>query len=163
MATLYELSAEARALRDTMLDAGISEEAISDTLEAETGIVEKIQQYVYVIKEMESFANSADVEAKRMTLRAKTSKERVATLKNWLMQNMQHAGIKKQEYPEFTVRVQNNPQSVDILNESVIPKSFFVTPEVEPRLDRKLILEKLKDGEKVKGAAIKQTQTLRIV
>lgn len=163
MATLYELSAEARALRDIMLDAGMGEDVIADTLEAETDIASKIQQYVYVIKDMEVFADGVAVEAKRMADRSRMAKERVTKIKTWLMQNMQHAGIQKQEFPEFTVRVQNNPQSVDVLDEKAIPSDYFNTPVVTPQLDKKRLLEALKTGSEIDGAAIKQTQSLRII
>lgn len=163
MSTLYELSEQARQIRDMLLDSGMDDDTIADTLEAETDIVEKIQSYVYVIKEIEAMAVAAKVEAQRMAERSKTLEARARRVKDTLKEGMLHAGISKREYPEFTVRVQNNPQSVDVYNESEIPGLFFVVPEVAPRLDRKALLEVLKEGTKVSGAQIKQGQSLRIV
>lgn len=163
MSTLYELSEQARQIRDMLLDSGMDDDTIADTLEAETDIVEKIQSYAYVIKEIEAMSVAAKAEAKRMADRSAMLERRAKRVKNTLKEGMQHAGINKREYPEFTVRVQNNPQSVDVYNESEIPGLFFVVPEVAPRLDRKALLEALLEGIKVSGAQIKQGQSLRIV
>lgn len=163
MSTLYELSEQARQIRDMLLDSGMDDDTIADTLEAETDIVEKIQGYVYVIKEIEAMAAAAKVEAQRMAERSKTLEARARRVKDTLKEGMQHAGINKREYPEFTVRVQNNPPSVDVLDESAVPSLFFTLPEIVPRLDRKALLEALKEGTKVSGAQIKQGQSLRII
>lgn len=163
MSTLYELSEQARQIRDMLLDSGMDDDTIADTLEAETDIVEKIQSYAYVIKEIEAMSTAAKAEAKRIADRSAMLERRARRVKETLMEGMTRAGINKREYPEFTVRIQKNPQSVDVIDEAAIPSLFFTFPEVVPRLDKKALLEALKEGAKISGAQIKQGQSLRVV
>jgi len=58
------------------------------------------------------------------------------------------------------VSIQNNPPSVRVVNEELIP-SHFMIPQ-PPKLDKKTILQKLKDGEKVPGVELAQGRSLRI-
>ena len=60
----------------------------------------------------------------------------------------------------FSFNVQNNPPTVEVSDEKLIPKEFFV--EQSPKLDRKALLAALKDGKEIEGAIIKQTKSLRI-
>lgn len=78
---------------------------------------------------------------------------------------MNACGIKKIECPAFTIAVQNNPQSVEILDESLIPAEYIRTSEPKPPVatpDKKQILSALKSGVDVSGCAIKQTNRLVI-
>jgi hypothetical protein len=60
----------------------------------------------------------------------------------------------------FTVAIQNNPQSVEVLDESKIPKDYFV--EQPPKLKKHLLLASLKQGEEIAGVELKQSRSLRI-
>lgn len=60
----------------------------------------------------------------------------------------------------FSFNIQNNPPSVDITDEKLIPQEFFI--DQAPKLDKKSLLAALKDGKEIEGATIKQTKSLRI-
>ena len=51
-------------------------------------------------------------------------------------------------------------KSVDVYNEAVLPKKYFI-PQA-PKLDKKQILADLKAGEDVTGAQIKETDYITI-
>jgi hypothetical protein len=67
--------------------------------------------------------------------------------------------IDKIKTPLFTVSLQKNPPSVEIVNEDLIPEQF---KKVTYTVAKKDILEALKNGQVIEGAEIKQTKSLRI-
>lgn len=69
--------------------------------------------------------------------------------------------LKKVQGNLFTVTIQKNPQSVNILNEDLIPEKFKIT-KTTTSIDRRELLAALKEGQAVEGAEIKQTESLRI-
>jgi hypothetical protein len=70
------------------------------------------------------------------------------------METMQRPKI---EYAEFSVRIQNNPPSVNVLDESLIPDEYRTVKTVES-IDKKAI----KEAGGCKGAEIVQTVGVRI-
>lgn len=161
MATLYELTEHAKHLYDQMSDLGLPLETIRDTIDGELPIAEKIKSYVFVIKELEANADAAKAEADRIAERARKFKARSQMLKERLQEAMEAAAITKQEYPEFTVRLQKNPPSLNVIDETFIPKSFYI--EQAPKLDSRGLLSHIKDGNEIKGVEVIQKTGLRIV
>ena len=68
-------------------------------------------------------------------------------------------GKEKIKTDKFTIHIQNNPQSVDIKDESDIPYTYYV--EQQPKLDKRALLDDLKNGVKVPGVEVKQTRGVR--
>lgn len=161
MATLYELTEHAKHLYEHMSDLGLPLETIRDTIEGELPIAEKIKSYVFVIKELEANADAAKAEADRIAERSRKFKSRAQLLKDRLLEAMEAAAIQKQEYPEFTVRLQKNPPSLNVIDEALIPKSFYI--EQPPKLDSRGLLKHIKDGNEIKGVEVVQKTGLRIV
>ena len=62
--------------------------------------------------------------------------------------------------PLFSFGIQNNKPSTNIIDESQIPANYF--EEQPKKLNKKLLLEDLQNGEEIDGASIKQTRSLRI-
>ena len=60
----------------------------------------------------------------------------------------------------FNFAIQNNPPSVEIYDETLIPEQYLV--EQPAKIDKAGIKELLKQGEEVPGAELKQTKGLRI-
>jgi hypothetical protein len=73
---------------------------------------------------------------------------------------MIHLDMKRIKTELFTFNIQKNPPSVEVLNDSAIPKNYFV--EQDPVLNKKAILADLKNGIEVPGAEMKQSEGLRI-
>ncbi|OJG77960.1 hypothetical protein RV14_GL001292 [Enterococcus ratti] len=80
-------------------------------------------------------------------------------IKHYLQEEMEKTGKTKIKGELFNIGIQNNPISVNVLNENLIPKEFF-TP-IPPKLDKKKLKEELKQGE-ISGAELVQTKGLRI-
>ena len=60
----------------------------------------------------------------------------------------------------FSFNIQKNAPGVSILDEKLIPKEYLI--EQAPVIDKKAILNDLKNGEDIPGVEIKQTESLRI-
>ena len=89
---------------------------------------------------------------------------------------MQEVGLDKVGNGTLSVRLQNSPPSVEVLDESVIPSTFKRAkldmslsdlPEgleylAEVSVNRRAILEALKDGAEVQGTRVVQTQHVRV-
>lgn len=164
MATLRELTTERLALKNKLEVLDFDQETILDTLEAGSAELEaKIQDYGFVILEMDSFADAIKAERDRLDKRLKIAESRVGHIKEWLKTNMTACGITKIECPVFTVALQNNPPSVVIDAESQIPADYMRQPEPPPAVpDKTLIKKAISDGYDVPGAHLIQTQRLVI-
>lgn len=85
-----------------------------------------------------------------------------AKLEEYLERSMIAVGKDKIESPILKIGFRKNPPSVNVLDESAIPRRFFVQPPTpEPRLDKRALLAELKDGA-VDGAELQQTTRLVI-
>ena len=134
---------------------------LTDTLEAlEDAIEDKAENTAKVIKQLEANADMLATEIKRLSERKTTAENNAKRLKVYLQEQLEKVGRDKIKGEIFNVALQNNPQSVDVLDESKIPAAYFI--EQAPKLDRKELLAHLKAGETIPGVVVKQSRSLRI-
>lgn len=157
MATLYELKEKYRQLID--LEEDLDPTLFRDTLESIEDVIEdKAVNYVTLIKkfkkEIEMFKEEENILAKRR----KAIESKVSILKDNLYEGMKEIKAQHIKKGPITVRIQKNPPSVNITNEDLIPSIFY--EEQPPKLNKKLLKEKLKD-ESVPGAELIQKEGVR--
>lgn len=141
-----------------MAEAG---EDLTDTLESlEDAIEVKVENTAKVIKQLEANAEMLANEAKRLSERKSAIENNVRNLKSYLQDQLERCGKTKVKGEIFTVAIQNNPQSVEVVDETKIPLEFFI--EQAPELDKKTLLQHLKNAEQIPGAELRQSQSLRI-
>lgn len=135
-------------------------EAIKDTLESiEEAFEVKAENIAKVMKELKGTADVIDNEIKRLQERKTTLLNNEKSLKQYLQGEMEKLGKTKIKGELFNIGIQNNPISVNIVNEKLIPQGFFVPQP--PKLDKKQLKEELKNGE-IPGAELVQTRGVRI-
>lgn len=122
-------------------------------------IEEKSDNYVKMIKNLD-----ADVEAfknieKQFNKKRKTAENKIAWLKKNLQSSMEQTGRKKVETGLFTVSIQKNTPSLDITSEDNIGDEYY---KVERTLNKRDLLNDIKEGLIIDGVGIKQTESLRI-
>lgn len=155
---LYELSAAYQQIQYLIEDGA---EGFEDTLESINDAIEdKAVGYAKVIKNLEGQALALKAEEERLANRRKGLEGNIKRLKESLEQSMLDVGKKKIKTELFSFNIQKNPPSLEVLNDSVIPKNYFNIPA--PVLDKKAILADLKNGVEVPGVGIKQGEGLRI-
>lgn len=163
-APLYQLVDQYRHLQ-VLEDPELPEEAVRDTLEGLEGeITVKAANVARFIANQESFAEAVEEAAKAMSERAKRLQRRAENIRQYLLVQMQAAGLERIECPEFTVAVRKNPPSVVVDSVGELPSEYFAPPPPppEPRPDKKAIAAALKAGAAVPGARLEQSVRLDI-
>lgn len=157
--TLFEIASQYRHITDVLMDAGVDEQTLTDTLDGEAWPLElKAQNYGFVIRNLESTAASIKEAEKQMADRRKAIEKRAAALLERLKTGLEIAGVQKLETPHFAITIKRNPPSVDVWDERQIPAEYMRTPEPAPPPvavpDKKAIAEAIKAGKDVPGAQL---------
>lgn len=161
--TLYELTTERLALQRHLESLDLDVVTIADTLEGNAGALEaKIEDYGWVIRNMESFADAIKTEEMRLAQRRIQTQTKLTHIKEWLKVNMIQSGITKIECPVFSLSIKTNPAAVIIDSEALIPNEFWRVPEPVPTPDKSAIAAAIKSGIEVPGAHLGQSQRLSI-
>ncbi|MEN4468664.1 siphovirus Gp157 family protein [Staphylococcus hominis] len=160
MASLFDLSTDYQQLYDLIAEQK-DEQILKDTLASINDAIEdKADGYVAVIKTLEGDNKAIDEEIKRLRQRKTSNQNGVKRLKESLQEAMEQTGKEKFKTALNSYSIANNPPSLDITDESLIPKQYYI--EQQPKLDKKELLKVVKDGLEIKGVELKQSRSLRV-
>lgn len=167
MTALYQLVEQYRSLEALDASDDLPAEVIRDTLEGLTGeLTLKATNVAKYIMNVEAMAEAIERASTQMKGRANRMRNRADSIRDYLRNNMQGAGITKIEAVEFVLSLKKNPPAVVIDDEAVIPADYIVTPEPLPpplpRPDKKLIAKAIKEGFSVPGCHLEQAERLEI-
>lgn len=164
---LYHITQEYRLAAEHLASLDIDEQTLKDTLEGMSGALEvKARNVAIVARNIEAMAEAAGKAAEELAQRAKSMQKRADALRDYLLVNLQLAGISKIEptadQPYFKIAVQNNPPSAEIVGE--VPDAWLSEQKPAPPRapDKKRILDALKAGESLDFARINQSKRLVI-
>lgn len=156
---LYELSQSYNQLLEMAEE--LDQETFLDTLESiQEEMDVKIENTAKLIRSLQGDIEAIKVEEKRLADRRKAMENKIESIKSYLQNEMEVAGIDKVKRPTFTISVVNNPPCVQIEDESVIPSNYLVP--VPDKIDKKAILTALKNGEYIEGCTLSQSRSVRI-
>lgn len=159
MANLYELTSNYKYVLD--LADELDEQTLKDTLDSiKEPLDEKVDNTAKLIKAMENDAKAFKEEETRIKQRRQAIENNIKRIKERLQYDLESNALDKIEGKTFKVSVQNNPVSVKIVDEKMIPKGYFI--EQEPKLNKKELLEDMKRGEEIFGVELQQTRSIRI-
>lgn len=164
MPALYEISRDYQQALAEFADPDIDlpPEAITDTLEAIEGqLQDKAVNVAKFMQNLDAAADAIKAAERRMAVRRKAIEHRVQWLRDYLKLNMEATGITRIDSPWFSLAVQNNPASVEIIDEAVLPDDF-TTEVVTIKADKAAIKQALKSGEDVPGARLTRGTRLAI-
>jgi len=160
MVSLYELKAQWMELLSLMEDEE-DPEMIQNTLEGiECEIEEKADNYARIIVSLNSDIDGISKEIARLQDKKRVLENHVAYLKGNLQDAMILTGKEKFKTELFSFGIQKNVPSVVILDETKIPNQYLIAQE--PKIDKRAIIEDLKDGMTCDWARLSQTRSLRI-
>ena len=135
MASLFDLSTDYQQLYDLIAEQK-DEQILKDTLASINDAIEdKADGYVAVIKTLEGDNKAIDEEIKRLRQRKTSNQNGVKRLKESLQEAMEQTGKEKFKTALNSYSIANNPPSLDITDESLIPKQYYI--EQQPKLDKK--------------------------
>ena len=159
MAKLYELSTGYKNIEYLLENGEDNEElaAVLNSLDAE--IEDKAENIAKLIKNYEADIEAFKTEEKRIAERRRTLENNVKRLKEYLFNNMKLTNKTKFKKGTFSFNIAKNPANVEITNADIISSDYKVLTET---LDKKAILQDLKDGKDIQGAILKQSESLRI-
>lgn len=156
MATLYKLTGQFLDIYNLELD----EETKADTLDSidwQTDYEEKVENYIKVIKNIESDVEARKAEIKRLTELNKADEKKKEHLKETLSTSMQLTGHERVDTPLFKVSFRKS-QAVEV-DELVLPESYKVATW---KPDKKRLKEDLKNGLEIVGASLVERKNLSI-
>jgi predicted nuclease with TOPRIM domain len=156
---LYELT----AAYSNVMEMAEEMDAITlqDTLESITEEIEdKAENIAKLIKNLNADVDALKAEEKRLADRRRGLEGKVSNLKEYLQNQLEVAGLDKVKRPTLTVSIQNNPPSLEVADENLIPSDYRI-PQPD-KIDKKSLLTLLKDGMEIEGVSIKQGRGLRI-
>ena len=161
MAKLYDLTEQYNNLAELLDNPEIDQAIILEALNQVNDDIEvKAENIAKLIKSIESDVNGLKAEEKRLADRRKTLENRVESLKGYLFTNMRATKHEKIKGSIFTLAIAKNPPSVNIKDLKGIPQTYFLPQE--PVLDKKTLLNDLKEGKTIEGAELQQSEGLRI-
>lgn len=158
MATLYEMTHNAKYLYDLLQAEEIDEQTFNDTLEA-IGAAEKVEGYCQIIKQLQCDVEMFKGEIDRLTARKKTVENSIDRMKGALLMYLQESGQDKVKAGSFAVSTATT-QAVKITDEAVIPCIYLV--EQPPKISKEAIKKALKNGETINGAELVNNVGVRI-
>lgn len=161
MATLYELTDEYMQLLEMMSDPDMDPQIILDTMEGVGGEIEdKAENYAEMIAILDAQVEACKKQIERLTRLKDSSTANINRMKESLKQAMQTTGKTKFKTELFSFRIQKNPASVQIEEGATIPDKYLIAQE--PKIDKRGMIADLKNGEKIEGCTLTQTESLRI-
>ena len=164
MANLYELTDQFKQAEYYFNNAESEEEMLEAEkylIEAEADLSEKAENIARLIKNFEAEKEAFKKESDRLAAKAKSFDNKVTSLKRYLQDNLEVAGVDKVKGNLFTVSLRNNPISLDLSSAEHIPMEFKRTPE--PVVDKRELLKHIKEtGETFEGVGLKRTRSLII-
>lgn len=164
MSSLYQLVGERLALQNTLEQSGYDAQTISDTLDAEGGNIEsKFIDYCYVLRNLEVETNPYKDEIERLSNILDAKNNAIDAIKKRMLEAFIASKYQIIKGDIFTIKTRNNPPSVIIDNEALIPADYFKQAlPPPPTIDKTLIKKAISDGFEVSGARLETKQRLVI-
>lgn len=158
VAKLYELSSDFQQVQSLIEDG---QEGLQDTLESiELSIEDKLENIGKVYQNLKGEVAALKTEEKRLADKRKSIENNIDRLKAYSQDALAVVGKDKLQTGLFTFSIRKNAPKVIILDENDIPKDYLI--EQQPKVDKNLLKEAIKNGEKVPGVALEQGRSLWI-
>ncbi|EJU22510.1 bacteriophage resistance factor, PF05565 family [Peptoanaerobacter stomatis] len=122
-------------------------------------IEEKAQNIAFMLKEIDSDIEKFKKIEEEFAIKRKRLESRKSNLKQYLEDNMKAVDKKKFKTEYFSFNIQKNAPSLNVATENYIPNEYYIT---ERKLDRKKLLDAIKNGLEIKDVSLKQSESLRI-
>ena len=157
---LFDLKENYKAILDMIIEQE-DEQVLIDTLASINDALEdKADAYTSIIKNLESDNHVIDEEIKRLKRRKASNDNAIKRMKESLQNAMEETGKLKFKTSLNTYNIQKNPPSLKIVDESLIPKDYWISQA--PKLNKKEVLTHLKNGGEIAGVEVQQTKSLRV-
>jgi len=160
MATLYEITAEQKALiyEIEYLDGEITPDIEEKLAITESQLQQKSIAYLEIINQKDAFNSLIDAEIKRLQALKKRNDRTLNSLKENLLNAVKTFGTYTIGFTTFGTR---KSSSVEVEDVNTLPSKYKVI-KVTEQADKAKLKEALKSGEIIDGVAIVEHQNLKI-
>lgn len=159
---LYELSTAYLNVVNLIDDEESSDDILNALTTIEGAIEVKAGNIANLIKSLESEVEAIKVEEKRLAQRRKSRENAADNVKQYLQGAMEQMGLDKIKTPTRTIGIQNNPATVAITDDTLIPDRFLTLIPASYQVRKKDVLDAWKSGEVIPGSQLTQGRSLRI-
>ena len=153
---LPSLQAEAEAARTLLLNLrdviGDDDATAQDMIEGETSLMEAIDAALDRLNEIDAFTEAITAMRKKLGERSERLENQAERIRTSLSLALSMSGLRKVERPIGTLSLRAVAPAATITNEADIPSQFWKAQP--PKLDKKAILDALKDGVTIAGAEL---------
>ena len=160
---LYEVAEAFAQIQDFLNNAETDDEivAIKEVLvDYECQFEEKVENIVYLIKNAQSDVEALKKEELRLAEKRKAAERKIESLKDYLFGAFMQTGTERIKFPQFTVSIRNNAESVNVNDITKIPQDYFVPQP--PKLNKSGLKKAIQDGEVIEGAELVRNKSLQI-
>jgi len=143
-----------KAIREALLADNaddIDEQTLADTTEGLTDLHELLAAIVRAALDDEAMAEALGNRADDMVARRVRLDARAQRRRNIVKAAMDEAGLNKLTMPDFTASLHSGRPHVVVVDEKLIPQTFF---EMRPHLRKRDLFDALADGARVDGAEL---------
>lgn len=164
MTQLYVIADNYRKALTMIEESEASSEMIDATMNALEGAFEaKAINVAFFIQELEATATAIDTAMQSMELRKRSVQRNADRIRGYLKNCMEATGTQKIECPHFKISVKKNAPKAEVFDEKQIPDEYMQQPEPPPKkLDKRMLLDDLKQGVVIEGVALVQETRLEI-
>lgn len=157
---LYKLVSNYLDVWNMVTEPDADLDMLEETLQSiEAAIEVKAENTAAIIKQLNITADMIAEEIKRLQERKRAFENRAERIKEYLLKQLELAGIEKVSTATFTVSIRKNPPSVDVYDVNKIPSGFQI---VKYDIDKAAIKKALTSGHDVPGARLVQGKSLQI-
>jgi hypothetical protein len=132
-------------------DPDIDERTLVDTVEGLSAYPDILAAIVRGAISDEYQAEALRYQIEELTERRERFKDRAGKRREVVREAMLESHIPKLTPPDFTASLRASPPAVQVVDEALIPATFW---EMRPHLRRRELLDALKDGATIEGALL---------
>jgi hypothetical protein len=158
MSSLFTISQDFKSLYEMDNDAENEDmEALAELFsEVETSLSDKLDNTIYVIKELDSDAEALKAEAKRLTDKARALENKGKYLKELMLGAVKASGVEKLKSDKFSYYIKRT-EVLNVVSEDNIGREFF---RIKKEIDKTVLKKAIKDGLIVDGVSIVENESL---
>jgi hypothetical protein len=154
---LYEITENLKQINE-MIDQGADPDQLQDALgDVNEAFEEKAKHILFVMRNLQGSIELCKSEEKRLSENRKAMENQLAGIKEYLILNMKESGITKVDNGVLKASYVKPKPMLVLSNEDSIPDEYKKI-KVSSAIDKKMLLDALKDGGEVEGAEIGESK-----
>ena len=163
---LYEINQKYLEILDAIENGEIPVDCIKDTLDGVEGDFEtKIDSIVSCVKNLKAEREAIKSEIKTLQARVKSKENKIDGLTEYVKSSMEIFNKKKIETSRNVISLRRTAEKLVIKDENLAKEKLTKIEGgviIETRINKQLLKEKIKEGEKFESAELKPGKTLMI-